>query len=128
MILQPKTVAFSGVALLTATALLLLSFSRVDYRVNLESVLSIWGDVVRDVDQVGLTLTRMSVEKEMEIGQGIAQQIASRRSMGAGGRYVAEVGQRMMPYLQREGRPCLCHHRDAGFRPERGGAGCRHRS
>ena len=70
---------------------------------NLESVLSIWGDVVRDVDQVGLTLTRMSAEKEMEIGHGIAAKIASRRSLGGGERYIAEVGQRMMPYLQRDG-------------------------
>ena len=40
--------------------------------VSLASVLEIWGDVLRDADQVGLRMTRVSDAEEMQLGHNLA--------------------------------------------------------
>lgn len=46
------------------------------YRVDLHSVLEIWGDVVRDAETIPLTVTRMSVRQEVEIGRELHRAMA----------------------------------------------------
>lgn len=36
-----------------------------DYRVGFESLLATWADFVRDVDHIGLSVTRIPAEEEM---------------------------------------------------------------
>ncbi|MGI9568827.1 MAG: hypothetical protein ACR2PH_03610, partial [Desulfobulbia bacterium] len=55
-------------------AWVLLAFSETSYKVSFSSVLEVWGDLVRDVDSIGLTLTRVSKEQEMEFGNSIAKE------------------------------------------------------
>ena len=62
-----RNVLLVGICLLTATAMGLLAMSRTDHQVSLESVVELWGDIIRDVDRVGLTITRVSDEREIEI-------------------------------------------------------------
>ncbi|MGH7372147.1 MAG: hypothetical protein ACREJK_09940, partial [Candidatus Methylomirabilales bacterium] len=59
-----RNVVLVGICLLTATAVGLLAVSRTDHEVSLESVVEIWADVIRDVDRLGLTMTRVSAERE----------------------------------------------------------------
>jgi predicted Zn-dependent protease len=93
-----------GICLLTATAVGLLAVSRTDHEVSLESVVEIWADVIRDTDRVGLTVTRVSVEREMEIGQEIEKRrpwpLKDDPALQA---YVAAVGQSLVPHIQRRG-------------------------
>lgn len=44
----------------------------VDDSVSADSAMEVWGDVVRDVDQCGVTLVRVSEEEEMRLGREIA--------------------------------------------------------
>ena len=40
--------------------------------VNFASVLDIWGDVLRDTDQIGLRMTRVTDAEEMQLGRDLA--------------------------------------------------------
>lgn len=95
-----------SICLLVAVAGVLLFLSRADNGVSLESVLEIWADMVRDVDRVGLTITRVSVKRETEVGLKIEEEIARRwprRDDPALQAYVDEVGQTLVDHTQRKG-------------------------
>jgi predicted Zn-dependent protease len=93
-----------GICVLTATAVGLLAISRTDHEVSLESVVEIWADVIRDVDRVGLTVTRVSVEREMEIGQEIEKRRPwPLKDDPALQVYVAAVGESLVSHVQRRG-------------------------
>jgi predicted Zn-dependent protease len=53
---------------------LLLALGPTTYRVGLDSVVELWGDLVRDVDRAGLAVTRVSAEREMEVGREIERE------------------------------------------------------
>jgi predicted Zn-dependent protease len=74
-----------------------------DEDVGFGSVLEIWGDVLRDVDQFGLKLTRVSDSDEMAIGERIAAEIAARsKATKAMSAYVDEVGQKLAAHVRRQ--------------------------
>jgi len=99
-----RNVVLVGICLLTATAAGLLAMSRTDREVSLESVVEIWADVIRDMDRVGLTITRVSDEREMEIGQEIDTHRPWRlKDDPVLQAYVAAVGQSLVPHVQRKG-------------------------
>ncbi len=76
----------------------------VDEDVSLSSAFEIWGDVLRDVDQFGLRLTRMSDGEEMEIGDQLSRQVLGWMSQDAVlSQYVAEVGEKLLPHVRRKG-------------------------
>lgn len=95
-----------SICLLVAVAGVLLFLSRTDDEVSLNAALEIWADIIRDIDRVGLTMTRVSVKRETEIGLQIEQEIAGYRrpkddpTLQA---YVAEVGQTLVGHIQRRG-------------------------
>ncbi len=99
-----RNVVLVGVCLLTATAVGLLAMSRTDHEVSLESVVEIWADVIRDMDRLGLTMTRVSAEREMEIGQEIEKHrpwpLKDDPALQA---YVTSVGQALLPHIHRKG-------------------------
>jgi predicted Zn-dependent protease len=70
--------------------------------VSLASVREIWADVLRDADQVGLKVTRVSIAEEM----GIGVEMNSTMNLGAtdpeAERYVSAVAARMLPYIRRK--------------------------
>jgi predicted Zn-dependent protease len=74
-----------------------------DSRVNLESAREIWADVLRDVDDLGLQATRVSVHEEMDLGAKLA---AGVRSWGSedpkDSEYVTDVAKELLPYVNRK--------------------------
>jgi len=93
-------------AALFACGWVLLALSETSYKVSFSSVLEVWGDLVRDVDSIGLTLTRVSDEQEMEFGNSIAKefepQIVHDQKLQ---KYVDEIGNSLVKNVQRKG--CL---------------------
>ncbi|MBU6172504.1 MAG: M48 family metallopeptidase [Planctomycetes bacterium] len=76
----------------------------VDESVSLSAAMEVWGDVIRDVDQLGLSLSRVSDEKEMEFGRILSSDMidtSAERSTWQS--YVAAVGQDLVPHVQRLG-------------------------
>jgi predicted Zn-dependent protease len=72
--------------------------------VSLASTSEIWGDLLRDADQFGLNLTRMSDAKEMELGNRLASaMITSGATDPAWETYVSAVGATLAPNLRRQG-------------------------
>jgi predicted Zn-dependent protease len=76
----------------------------IDDSSSLSSAMEVWGDVLRDVDQFGLSLTRVSDQREMQLGR----ELASYWSSEVGDRtewtpYVTAVGQSLTPHLRRQG-------------------------
>lgn len=70
--------------------------------VGLSAVLEVWGGALRDVDQVGLRLTRVSAADEMAVGARLASQFEHRRRADAdSSAYVAAVGTALVPYARR---------------------------
>lgn len=75
-------------------------------RVSFDSVLEIWSSVLRDVDHVGLTVTRISTGREMEIGKAIGRRIDAAHQLdgeSARARYLAAVGAALVPFTERKG-------------------------
>ena len=95
-----------------ATVMLTLSPSR--YKVDFDSVMTIWGDIFRDLDSVVRTV-RISTELEVEFGDAIARDFWT----GVGDRddqsYVAAVGEKVAAQARRQDLPWTFHVVDAGF-------------
>lgn len=76
----------------------------VDGSVSGTSALEVWGDVMRDVDQLGLKLVHVSDEEEMQMGRDLAASM-----MGGTPRespwqpYVEAVGRGLTPHVRRRG-------------------------
>jgi len=72
--------------------------------VSLGSVLEIWGDVLRDADQIALRVSRVSDAEEMQFGRDLASSspwpAASDPVWQA---YVADVGRALTPHVRRRG-------------------------
>jgi hypothetical protein len=99
-----RLISLSAVAALLVGGWILVSNSQVKYRVDFTSLVKIWGDVVRDTDKIGLTLTRVSDRKEMEFGAELAKQLE--RSIVPDPKlqkYVSDVGQRLVKQVRRKG-------------------------
>lgn len=76
----------------------------IEQGVDFGSVLETWADVLRDVDQFGLQLTRVSDREEMQLGQDIARSIRGRRlEHPEWDRYVSAVSKALLPYVRRQG-------------------------
>jgi predicted Zn-dependent protease len=71
--------------------------------VSLDSARELWSDVLRDVDDFGLHATRVSVYKEMQLGEQMSGQLGpgNREDPGAE-KYVAVVGEQLLPYVNRK--------------------------
>lgn len=71
--------------------------------VDLSAPLEVWGNVVRDVNQLGLQLTRVSDDEEMKFGDRLASAIGHEDSSDEWTRYVGAVGESLVPHVRRQG-------------------------
>jgi predicted Zn-dependent protease len=75
-----------------------------DSQVSLTSVVELWSDTLRDTDQIGMKLTRVSDAEEMRIGADLARGVADLGSDDPdAARYLAGVAQPLLPHLRRQG-------------------------
>lgn len=72
-----------------------------DRTISFQSGAEVWSDILRDLDQVGLRLTRVSVEEEMEIGRQLAPLVGDSPDPNPWQQYVRQVGSRMTDHLNR---------------------------
>jgi len=83
-------------------------------KAGLDSVMEIWSDVLRDADQLGLQLTRISDESEMEFGLRLSFRYRpsppQRPDWEA---YITAVAARLAPHLHRQGLRYEFHVIDA---------------
>jgi predicted Zn-dependent protease len=71
--------------------------------VGLGSLRQLWSDALRDADRPALTVTRLSDEREMQLGAQLANEmLAQFPDDPAGAARVNAVGSRMLPYLHRK--------------------------
>jgi predicted Zn-dependent protease len=72
--------------------------------VNFASVLEIWGDVLRDTDQIGLRMTRVTDAEEMQFGRDLAAACPWPPAADASWQaYVQDVGLTLSPFARRSG-------------------------
>jgi len=94
-----QVMAWLGLVL--ASGLLIMA-GETDEDVDLGSVMEVWSDVVRDVDEFGLQLTRVSAEEEMRIGREmVAGWWSPDEEHAAWQAYVDQVGSLLTPYVYR---------------------------
>lgn len=75
-----------------------------DPQVSLASLVELWSDTLRDTDQIGMQLTRVSDAEEMRIGADLARGVADMGREDADAiRYVTGVAQPLLPHLRRPG-------------------------
>ena len=103
-----KFVLAGCVALFVAAGALLWT-SPTSYKVDFDAVLDIWGDVARDVDSFTKTATRVSVRKEIEVGDAIAKRLWVKERTGRDQAYVEGVGQRIAAHARRQDIPFRFH-------------------
>jgi predicted Zn-dependent protease len=75
-----------------------------DARVGLSSVLSLWSDVLRDVDQIGMKATRASDAEEMRLGAELAAALLPREVEDpVAAARVEGIARRLTPHVRRRG-------------------------
>lgn len=86
-------IAFFVVAALLAAGAVATSFAPVDRAASFNSVLEMWGDIVRDVDAVPLQMVRIQDETEMEFGKTLADRVLPPgAALSTDTSYVIQVG------------------------------------
>jgi predicted Zn-dependent protease len=85
-------------ALLVAGAVLAM-LGTADPGVNLSAVRSLWADTLRDADQIGMRLTRISAADEMKIGADLARSLSPYKEDAD----VTHVAQPLLRYTRRRG-------------------------
>lgn len=102
--MSPRHLLGAGVLLVLLVGGALVLLGDIEQGVDLSSVLEVWADVLRDADQFGLRLTRVSDREEMEVGREIADQITRWWSEDPEWTpYVAAVAETLLPHLRRKG-------------------------
>lgn len=72
--------------------------------VSLESLTELWSDTLRDTDQIGMKVTRVSDTEEMQIGTDLARGVSDFGSEDhAAEEYVGAVGQIVAQHVSRRG-------------------------
>lgn len=100
---------------LLIVAAVIVALGDVDRAVGLRPVLEVWADVLRDADQVGLQLTRVPDEEEMEFGRKVGAELLGRAPRNAEWeRYVSAVGRALTPHVRRKGMQYDFHVLDVG--------------
>ena len=92
---------FIVLALLAAGAVLA-TRGTADPDVSLSSLVELWSDALRDADQVGMKLTRVSDAEEMRIGSDLARGITETEDE-ADTAYVKAVAQPLLAHVRRQG-------------------------
>jgi len=79
------------------------SLGKPDPAVSFDSARQLWSDVLRDADDLGLQLTRVSAYKEMQLGDQMAGEVGRwGKEDPEATRYVAAVGARLVPGVNRK--------------------------
>ena len=74
----------------------------IDRTVSLESLTELWSDTLRDTDQLGMKVTRVSDADEMKIGVELARGFSNAEDQ-AEAAYVSAVGQTVAQHVHRTG-------------------------
>ncbi|HLX04940.1 MAG TPA: M48 family metalloprotease [Candidatus Binatus sp.] len=88
--------------LLVLSAVIVTTMGRSAYRVNLSAAMELWSDVLRDADDFGLQLTRVSAHDETELGDRIASAIAAQYGQTASAPYLTAVGDSLAQHATRK--------------------------
>lgn len=100
---MPRTRLFLVLAVLVAGAALATRGAS-DPVVSLESLTELWSDTLRDTDQIGMKVTRVSDAEEMRIGAELARGAADFGPEDPGAQvYVSAVGQIVAQHVSRRG-------------------------
>ena len=95
---------------LAAVGGILLGRSKTEHETGLDSVVELTTDLTRDVNQVGLVVTRISDEREVEIGRAIEREIAASGLLKrdpALQAYVTDVARPLLDYSRRRTIPSV---------------------
>ncbi len=101
------------VCLFVASGIILVT-SPTRYKVDLDSLMQIWGDVFRDVDSVVRTI-RISTDLEIEFGDEIAAHYWSTGDDSNVQSYVTAVGEKVSKHARRQGIPWTFHVVSGGY-------------
>src|SRR6266404_9823039 len=97
-------IRFLVILALLAAGATLASLGTPDREVSLASLSDLWSDALRDTDQVGMHLTRVSDGEEMKIGADLARGLTeSSVKDSAAEAYVTEVAQPLLKHVRRAG-------------------------
>src|SRR5258708_39682500 len=96
------SIRFLIVLVLLAAGAVLATKGTADPDVSLLSFVEFWSDALRDADQVGMKLTRVSDAEEMRIGSDLARGITETED-GADTAYVKAVAQPILAHVRRQG-------------------------
>jgi beta-barrel assembly-enhancing protease len=103
-------ISFVLVLALLAAGVVLATLGSSGHAVNFGSLRSLWSDALRDTDQIGMRLTRLSDADEMRIGSELARSAPfpllspdGEAQDSESERYVSDVAQALLPRVRRPG-------------------------
>jgi len=94
---------FLAVLALMIACAVVVSLGKPDPEISLDSARQLWSDVLRDADDLGLQLTRVSADQEMQLGDRLAAEVGRwGKEDPDATRYVAAVGAGLVPGVNRK--------------------------
>ena len=105
-----QRISFVLVLALLAAGVVLATIGASGHPINFGSLLSLWSDALRDTDQIGMRLMRLSDADEMRIGSELARSAPfpllapdAKAQDSEWERYVSDVAQALLPRVRRPG-------------------------
>ena len=90
------------------------AMGKLERQAGFDSVLEIWGDLVRDADQAAMKAARVSIPEEIELGQRLSDALKGQwREDAALAAYVSGVAQPLQSFVRRKGIPYHFHVLDS---------------
>jgi predicted Zn-dependent protease len=107
MSLRLSSIAVFGILIVAGVVVAL---GPMDRTVELASGVELWGDVLRDADQIGLQVVRVSVHDEMELGAQLTTALlADQAEDHEWTTYLTAVGEALRPHVRRHGMQYAFH-------------------
>jgi predicted Zn-dependent protease len=102
--------SFLAILFFLIAGTLVSTVGRRDPDISLSAIGEMWNDVLRDTDQVGMKLTRLSDADEMRIGREVSQHVPRAFPVGsADSIYLNDVGDALLKGIQRPGIQYVFH-------------------
>jgi predicted Zn-dependent protease len=107
--MQPN-LRLAAVVTLVAAGAGIAAMGSLEHQIGFDSVREIWGDLVRDADQVAMKAAPVSIPQEVALGQKLSAAMKdSWQEDGELSTYVTAIGQQFLPALRRGQMPYHFH-------------------
>src|SRR5262249_30990558 len=105
---SPRPIGLAAVILLFGIGFVAVLSHPSRERVSFDAVIAVWSSILRDIDRIGLTLSQIGSEQEVQIGQAIDREVSREfgyEDTSVRTAYVRNIGRTLTAFAQRQDIP-----------------------